>query len=92
MFYTYVIFNKVRNKIYVGQSDNLEKRLKRHNGELINKKGSYTTINSGKWIVIYQEEYNSRHEAMIREKQLKTQKGRAFIWNIVKNLVIVAQR
>jgi putative endonuclease len=92
MFSTYALYNEIRNKIYVGQTENLDIRLKRHNGELLNKKGSYTAINTGKWILIHKEEFATRHEAMIREKQLKTQKGREYIWNIVRTMVTVAQR
>ena len=84
MYWTYALYNKDRDKIYIGQTQNLDIRLKRHNGELLNKERSYTAINEGKWIVIHKEKFNTRHEAMLREKQLKTQKGREFIWSIVR--------
>jgi putative endonuclease len=93
MYWTYVLYNQLRNKIYIGQSQNLNIRLKRHNGELPNKISSYTHINNGKWEILYKEIYNTRLEAVTREKQLKTQKGREFIWNIVrKTMVTVVQR
>lgn len=83
MFYTYALYNKTRNKIYVGQTENLEKRLKRHNGELLNKSGSFTARNDGGWILIHKEQFATRQEALQREKQLKSQKGREFIWSII---------
>ena len=85
MYWTYVLYNETRNKIYIGQTQNLEIRLKRHNGILIHNRNSYTAINNGNWTIIHKEEFNSRVEAIIREKQLKSQKGRKFIWSLVKN-------
>lgn len=85
MFYLYALYNQDRKKIYIGQTNNLTIRLKRHNGELPSKKGSFTSINNGSWILIYKEEHLTRKEAVVREKQLKTQKGREFIWNIIEN-------
>ncbi len=36
------------------------------------------------WKVVYTEEYPTRAEAMKRERQLKSQKGREFIWKIIR--------
>ena len=83
MFYVYVINNNVADKIYIGQTRDLETRLKRHNGKLPRKKGSYTSINKGKWQLVYREEYSTRIEAVKREKQLKSAKGREFIRKII---------
>lgn len=84
MFWTYALYNSFRNKIYIGQTQDLDQRIKRHNGELVHNKASFTAKNYGNWIVIHREEFNSRHEAMQREKELKTQKGREYIWNIIR--------
>ncbi len=78
VFVVYVIKNK-SGKIYIGQTSNLEKRLKRHNGELISSKRSYTKINRGNWSLVYKEVFGSRNEALSREKQLKSFRGREFI-------------
>jgi len=37
------------------------------------------------WKVVYTEELNTKTEAMKREKQLKSAKGREFIWNLIKS-------
>ncbi len=54
MFYVYVIKNELSNKIYIGQTADLEKRLKRHNGELpVKKKGLLIkTKASGYWFIM----------------------------------------
>jgi len=80
MYCVYVIQND-KGKIYIGQTENLGKRLQRHNQELPTKSRSYTKINKGIWKIIYKEEYNTRIEAIHREKELKTYRGRMFIKN-----------
>ncbi|MEK7488050.1 MAG: GIY-YIG nuclease family protein [Patescibacteria group bacterium] len=82
-FYIYVIYNDERDKIYIGQTADLEKRLRRHNGELKNKQSSFTSRNEGKWRLIYNEKVSSRKEAMARERQLKTSRGRLFIRSVL---------
>lgn len=81
-FVVYVIRND-EGKIYIGQTANLTTRLKRHNGELISSKRSYTKINHGIWKIFYKEIYSSRSEALLREKQLKSFRGRQFIKSLV---------
>jgi putative endonuclease len=76
MYYVYVLFNAENEKIYIGQTINLDKRLTEHNNKLGNH---FTAKFDGKWILIYKEELNSRTEAIKREKQLKSFKGREFV-------------
>ena len=76
MFYVYVIYNSNKDRFYIGQTGNLEKRLEEHN----KKRGKhYTAKLNGEWTLIYKETLNSRSEAIKREKQLKSFKGREFI-------------
>ncbi|KKR20249.1 MAG: hypothetical protein UT50_C0019G0004 [Candidatus Moranbacteria bacterium GW2011_GWA2_39_41] len=84
MFYTYAIKNQ-DNKIYIGQAADLEVRLQRHNKLLKNKSTSFTSKNSGNWELIYEEEFETRSEAMKREKELKSFRGREFIRSLITN-------
>lgn len=86
MFYVYVVKNSSNDRIYIGQTDNPEERLKRHNGLLPTKEKSFTFKNKGKglWEIFYQEEFSTRKEAMTREKQLKSFQGRLFLKNKIK--------
>ncbi len=86
MFYTYALYNSGRNKIYIGYSSDLESRMKRHNGELPNHKKSYTYKNTGEWKLVWSQTFSSASEARARERQLKTAKGRAFIWGMIHNI------
>ncbi len=79
-FYVYALFSSKFNKIYIGQTNNLKKRLYEHNNGLL----STYTKKFKPWEIIYSEVFSTRSEAIKREKQLKSQKGREFIWNIIK--------
>ncbi|MEK7151034.1 MAG: GIY-YIG nuclease family protein [Patescibacteria group bacterium] len=77
MYFIYAIFNKKHNKIYIGQTENLEKRISLHNGEKF--KNSYTSRFDSSWVLIYSEKVLNRKIALLREKELKSYKGRQFI-------------
>ncbi len=77
MFYIYVLRSQKNGKRYVGQTENLERRLLAHNsGE------SIYTKSGAPWALIYKETYDTRSEAVRRELYLKTGKGREFLDNL----------
>jgi putative endonuclease len=80
-YYTYAIISKSTGKVYIGQTDNLIKRLARHNDLLPHKKSSFTSKNKGPWELIYKESFDNRSAALKREKELKSFQGRKFIKN-----------
>lgn len=80
MFSVYVIYNSDNNKVYIGQTEDLEKRLLVHNNHSL---GGYTSRFPGKWELIYKESVTTRSEALIREKQLKSFRGREYIRNFI---------
>ncbi len=87
MFSVYIIKSKTSGKTYTGYTIDLKKRIARHNKELPTKKSSYTRKQGEQWEVIYTEQYLTRNEAMAREKELKSGKGREYIKSIVlKNI------
>ena len=76
MFYVYALYNSDNGKIYIGQTGDLDKRLVGHN----KKQGNHFTSKlDGEWTLIYKEALNSRKEAIIRERELKSFRGREFI-------------
>ncbi|MDD5749911.1 MAG: GIY-YIG nuclease family protein [Patescibacteria group bacterium] len=85
MFATYVIYNKDKNKIYIGQTANLKQRLDRHNNKLPNKTTSFTSKNKGRWLLVHKEYFAERKQAINREKELKSAQGRKFIQNLIIN-------
>ena len=81
----YVIQSQSSGKIYIGQTNNIELGLKRHNGLLPHKKSSFTYINKGPWKLMYKEEYPSCSMALKREKQLKNRQGREYLKDLIRN-------
>lgn len=76
MYTVYALYNNAVDKIYIGQTSNLALRLNEHNG----KRGNHFTAKfEGEWKLIYQESVTTRSEALKREKQLKSFRGRAYI-------------
>ncbi|MCK4781928.1 GIY-YIG nuclease family protein [Candidatus Parcubacteria bacterium] len=78
MYYVYIIKSLTNNKYYIGYTKNIKERLERHN-----EGRSRFTKNKGEWILVYQERYNSRGEAIKREKYIKSQKSRKFIESLI---------
>lgn len=74
-YIVYILFSEKYNKTYVGFTSSLIERFKSHN-ELATK--GYT-IKYRPWMVIHIEVYQSKNEAMSREKWFKSGVGRDFI-------------
>ena len=70
----YAIKSSFDNRIYVGFTCNLEKRIKEHNqGKTRSTKGFRP------WVLIYKETTETRFEARKREKFLKSGCGKEFL-------------
>ncbi len=80
MFTVYVLYSKEYNKIYIGFTANLEQRLTSHNS--LGTKGY--TLKFRPWQIAYSETFDTKSPAMKREKELKSAKGREFIWKLIK--------
>jgi putative endonuclease len=75
MFWVYVIYSKKFDKIYIGQTIDLNLRIEEHNGGL-----SKHTNKFKPWDLVYSEHVENRTLALKRERQLKSSRGRSFIW------------
>ena len=78
MYTVYILYSIKYNKIYIGYTSDIENRIFSHN-----ETGKGWTKNFLPWQLIYKEEFEKKKDATIREKQLKTAKGRDWIWNEV---------
>ena len=76
MKYTvYILFSPSLNRFYVGYTSQLlEERLYKHNS---NHKG-FTGKNAD-WQIMYRDEFETKVEAMLRERQIKKWKSRKMI-------------
>jgi putative endonuclease len=86
MFTVYILYSIKYHKIYIGFTSDIEKRILSHN-ELATK--GYT-IKYRPWVIVFTEKYETKSDAMRREKQLKGAKGREFIWEIIKNKGLIS--
>lgn len=73
-FYVYILRSKVKDKYYVGHSNNIIRRLKEHNSGK-----SKFTKKFMPWELLYYEEFESQSEAITKEKYFKTTSGRRLI-------------
>jgi len=78
VFTVYIIKSLSSGKTYVGQTSNLEFRLREHQSDL-----SHYTKGRGPWELIHKEEYDTRVEATSREKFFKGGRGRDLIKEIL---------
>ncbi len=69
MIYTVYILRTSANTLYIGQTNNLAKRLQEHKNK--KSRSSKYMRSFASFELVYTEEYDSRSEAMQREYQLK---------------------
>jgi len=69
MSYFVYVLRTSSNTLYVGQTNNLEKRIKEHKAKS-SKSAKYIRYFSS-FELVYHEKYPTRSEAMQRENQLK---------------------
>jgi putative endonuclease len=77
MYTVYALYNPDHKKIYIGQTRDIKNRIILHKNATFSN--SYTSRFSGHWVVIYSEQANDRTQALRREKQLKSFRGREFV-------------
>lgn len=74
MYYVYAIKSSTRNYIYVGMTNDIERRVLEHN------KGENKPTKAYKpFILIHEEYFSTRIEARKREKYLKSGCGKEFL-------------
>jgi len=77
MHIVYVIQHKKTFEVYVGQTDNLTRRLEQHNSG--SNCSTHRRNADGQWVLIYAEAYRNKTYATERETKLK-QRGSAKHW------------
>ncbi len=80
MYFVYILQSDSDSSYYIGQTEDLEKRLSYHN----DGKSRYTSKKMP-WKVVYFEEYRTRKEAITRERFLKKQRNRRFYEGLIKD-------
>ena len=77
MYFVYVLANP-DDRIYIGQTADLSRRLQQHN-DPDNQLTKHTKKYCGPWRLVHAESLETRAQAMRREKQLKSSRGRTWL-------------
>ncbi|HVO72808.1 MAG TPA: GIY-YIG nuclease family protein [Ignavibacteriaceae bacterium] len=70
MYKVYILKSLLINRFYIGHTEDLAERLKRHNGGRVRSTKAYKP-----WGVVYTEEYETKSEAYRREQEIKSYKS-----------------
>jgi putative endonuclease len=73
-FYVYILQSESSGRFYVGQTKDLAQRVAYHNANY-----SLALKNRGPWKLVYSEVCATQSEAVRREMQIKRQRDRRFI-------------
>ena len=80
MYFVYILKSQKERTYYIGQTENIENRVNEHN----RGKSAYTR-RKAPWDLVHVEEFDTRSEAMKREHEIKKQKSRKYIENLIHN-------
>lgn len=79
MVYSVYIIQNPNDRYYVGYTKNPENRLKKHN-----QGHTKSTKNKGEWKIAYTEHFQTKSEAIHRERNIKSQKSKKFIEELIR--------
>ena len=74
MYFVYVLLSKKDGKFYIGQTQDLTQRIRRHILGYVK-----STKNRRPFELVYQEQFETRSEAMKKEKYLKSGAGHEYL-------------
>ena len=79
-FFVYILESLKDGNLYIGQTNDIEKRIKRHDTGQVS-----STKNRRPLKIIYSEKFSTRKESMNREKYLKSLKNSQYILDKIIN-------
>ena len=72
MYFTYILHSRTFDRFYIGQTSDLDQRLKYHNFGKVKSSFPYRP-----WDLVWYCRFNNRKEAMKRERKLKNLKSQS---------------
>ncbi len=82
-FFVYCLYSDLHDRLYIGQTNNIEKRFKQHSdGRVLSTKKFLP------YRIIYFEEVPDRASAFRREKELKVSSRRKFLRKLINPIKI----
>jgi len=76
-FFVYILLNS-HGRFYIGQTSNLKLRLQRHNDGKV-----FSTKSHRPWKLVYSEQFDTRSEAISRERHLKGLKSKRVLQALI---------
>ena len=83
-FFVYILQSLKDFSFYVGQCDDLDYRVSKNNEGM-----SKYTASKMPWRLVYFEVFESRSEALKRERQIKNMKSKIYLQNLIANWKVV---
>jgi len=77
-YYTYVLYSNKFERLYIGQTDNIQRRYEQHQKGKVESTKPYLPYK-----IIHIETFGTRVESVNREKELKKTKGRKFLKSLI---------
>ena len=82
----YILFSHNANRYYIGYTSDIKRRLEEHNDPFVSSHKSKFCLKNGPWSLVYLEKnFNSRSDAIKRERQIKGWKSRKMILTLINN-------
>jgi len=81
-YYVYILRSLKDGKLYVGYTEDLQKRIDRHN-----KGGSFSTKCRAPFEIIFYEAYRNKYDALRREKYFKSSKGKTTLQSMLREFL-----
>ena len=78
MHYTYILYSQTLDRYYIGATKDISKRIEKH---LQSKRGF--TSKAKDWELKYSEAFETRSEALQRERQIKSWKNRKLLEQLI---------
>jgi len=78
-YFVYILYSNKADRYYVGETEDVETRIESH----LKGISKYTSI-ADDWVLVYKESFDTRTEAIRRERSIKRMKSRRFIENLIK--------
>ncbi|MCK4715356.1 MAG: GIY-YIG nuclease family protein [Candidatus Marinimicrobia bacterium] len=73
-FKVYILYSLIKDRYYIGQTQDVERRLHEHNS-----RHSKSTRSGIPWKLVFIREFENRSDAVLFEMQLKRMKSRKYI-------------
>ncbi|MBX2989872.1 MAG: GIY-YIG nuclease family protein [Bacteroidetes bacterium] len=81
-YHVYILFSRLHERTYVGQTEDLENRVRHHNAGRVRSTKAYRP-----WEVLHSESYSTRAEAMQREQWYKSPQGRRALKELLSRAI-----